>query len=319
MNRIVVLGGSGFIGRHLCEKWVASWPEGSATVVVPTRRPAHVRDLLPLPGIEPALLERLDEKRLAPLLHGADAVVNLVGILHGSEAAFRQAHAGLPEQLVRACRQAGVRRVVHVSALGASADAPSHYLRSKAAGEAALRAATDLQLTLLRPSVVFGEGDRFLTLFARLQRSFPVLPLAGGESRLQPVWVEDVARAILRCLDRPDSIGQVYECAGPRVYTLRELVHCAGVWSGHSRPVLPLPPVLGRLQALLLEALPGEPLMTRDNLASLQVDNVASGRCPGLRELHITPAALEAIAPGYLAEPGLTDRLYGLRATARRG
>ena len=213
--------------------------------------------------------------------------------------------------------QYGVKRLVHVSAIGVATDAPSLYLRSKAAGEAALQAA-GLALTLLQPSVIFGAEDRFMNLFASLQSVSPVMPLAGGDAQLQPVWVDDVAEAILRCLDEPRTIGRTYELAGPRPYALAELVRLAGRWAGHERPVVPLPMALGRLQAMALECLPGQPLMSRDNLRSLAVPNVKSADLPGLADLGIEAAALEAIAPGYLAPDAGRARFNPLRARARR-
>jgi NADH dehydrogenase len=206
-----------------------------------------------------------------------------------------------------------VRRLVHVSALGASETAPSRYLRSKASGEAVLRAA-DLDLTVLRPSVIFGAEDNFLNLFASLQTVFPVMALAGADSRYQPVWVEDVATAIVRCLDQPATIGQVIECAGTAQYTLKQLVQLAGRLSGHARPVIGLPAGLGRLQALALELLPGEPLMSCDNLDSMQVPSITTGRHPGLDSLGIRPAALEAVAQTYLGHAQGPARLDPWRA-----
>ena len=188
-----------------------------------------------LPGVLPVEADIHDDATLARLVGGADAVINLVAQLHGSEAAFDRVHVALPRRLAAACRAAGVRRVVHVSALGVAANAPSRYLRSKAAGEEALRGA-GLDLTLLRPSVIFGAEDRLLNLFAKLQAVFPVMPLAGADSRYQPVWVEDVARAIVLCLDRRETIGQVIECTGPRTMTLRQIVELAGRLCGHPRP-----------------------------------------------------------------------------------
>jgi len=246
-----------------------------------------------------------------------DAVVHLVAQLHGSEADFQRVHVDLPRRLAQACAKAGVRRVVHVSALGVATDAPSRYLRSKAAGEAALNAA-GLDLTILRPSVMFGEQDRFLNLFARLQAVFPLLPLAGADSRFQPVWVEDVAAAIVRCLDDPATIGQTIECAGPDVFTLRQLAESAGRWSDHRRPVIGLPDALGRVQALVMECLPGEPLMSRDNLDSMRVPNVAGGKLPGLARLGIRPASLDSVVPQYLSQHQGAARLDPWRARARR-
>jgi NADH dehydrogenase len=195
-----------------------------------------------------------------------------------------------------------VRRVVHVSALGVAADAPSDYLRSKAAGEAVWQqtlGATGGDLTILRPSVIFGADDRFTNLFARLQRLFPVLPLAGTQARFQPVWVGDVAQAVLRSLQQRPGPGTVVECAGPQVMTLAEIVQRVGQMAGCRRPVLPLPEAAGLLQAAAMGLLPGEPLMSRDNLLSMRVPNVASGRLPGLRDLGITPQALDILAPHF--------------------
>ena len=316
MAHILILGGSGFVGASLCERLVER-ERGGGRIVVPSRHPARARHIRPLPTVELVAADLYDDAQLARLVNGSDAVVNLVAQLHGSEAAFQRTHVELPRRLGEACRAAGVRRVVHVSALGASASAPSRYLRSKAAGEAALQAA-GLDLTLLRPSVIYGERDRFLNLFATLQKVFPLLPLAGAAARFQPVWVEDVASAIVRCLDDPTTIGQTIECTGPRELTLRELVQRAGRWSGHPRPVFGLPASLATLQALMLEALPGEPLMSRDNLASMQVANVASGSLPGLERLGIGAADIDSVAPTWLDPRRGIARLETWRARARR-
>jgi NADH dehydrogenase len=211
-----------------------------------------------------------------------------------------------------------VKRVIHVSALGAATDGPSRYQRSKGRGEAALKAAA-LDLTILRPSVIFGERDRFLNLFAQLQTVLPVLPLASAEARFQPVWVEDVASAIVAAIDDPSKNGTTIECCGPRVYTLADLARAAGRWSGASRPVFNLPAALARLQAFFMELLPGTPLMSRDNLDSMRVDNVCSGKLPGLERLGIEPAPLEAIAPRYLGHVSGEKRLEAWRSRARRG
>lgn len=316
MKRVLVLGGSGFVGRTLCEQLVER-AGGAARIVVPSRRPAHARRLSMLPGLELVRADVHDDTRLTRLLLGKDVVINLVATLHGNEATFRRAHVELPRKLVRACAATGVRRVIHVSALGADANAASMYQRSKAEGEALLRGA-GLDLTVLRPSVIFGAEDHFLRLFARLQALFPVMPLACGQARFQPVWVNDVAAAIVRSLDLRESIGQTYECTGPQVYTLEQLVRLSGRWSGHERPIVHLPEALGRLQARLLECLPGEPLMSRDNLASMRSPNVASGQWPGLPALGITAAAMETVMAPLLSGRSEPARLDGWRKTARR-
>jgi NADH dehydrogenase len=173
-------------------------------------------------------------------------------------------------------------------------------------------------LTVLRPSVIFGARDRFLNTFAQLQALAPVVPLAGAEASFQPVWVEDVARAIVHALAQPQRTPALMECAGPEVLTLADLVRLAGQWSGHPRPIIALPGPLATLQALAMEALPGEPLMSRDNLASMRVPNVASGAVPGLTDIGITPASLRAIGPTYLAQGQGCARLDGLRARSGR-
>lgn len=315
-NSLLILGGSGFVGRALCETWTRQPPTSAAgtRLRVPTRRTgAGVASVQMLPSVDLVRADLHDDATLVQLLQGCDAVVNLVAILHGRPEAFETVHVGLPRRLVAACQTAGVRRVIHVSALGVAPDAPSHYLRSKARGEAVLRD-SGLDVTLLRPSVIFGAGDRFLNLFAQLQALAPLVPLAGASARFQPVWVEDVARAIITSLSRPDTIGQTIECAGPEVKTLRELVALAGQLSGHPRPIVPLPGSLATLQAWAMECLPGEPLMTRDNLASMQVPNVASGMLPGLSSLGLTPATVEAVAATYLGEPRRRARLDAWRA-----
>ncbi len=299
MKQILILGGSGFVGRHVCAKLAQlQW-----RITVPTRRRGNAWAVQALPGLDVIEADVHDEVALGRLLAGQDAVLNLVAILHGTERAFEQVHVELPRKLARACTAAGVKRVLHISALGAGLQAPSMYQRSKARGEEALRAAA-LDLTVLRPSVMFGPEDKFLNLFARLQRLFPLIPLAGSGTRFQPVWVEDVAQALVNCLQDERTIGQTYEICGPEILTLKQLVELAGCTSGvrHGlgRPVIPLPMVLGRLQARLMELAPGQPLMSRDNLDSMKVDNVASGTLPGLQALGITPATLGAVAPSYL-------------------
>ena len=211
MKKILVLGGTGFVGAHVCEKLVRDgWH-----VTVPTRRRDHAGHLLHLPPLTVLELDVHDELALSQAVAGHEAVVNLVAILHGTEAAFQRVHMALPQKLSKACLAAGVKQVVHVSALGANAQqpdtAPSMYLRSKGEGEAVLMQAASggvagvgagagFELTCLRPSVIFGAGDQFLNLFARLQKIFPVMPLAGANAQFQPVWVEDVATAVVRCV-----------------------------------------------------------------------------------------------------------------------
>jgi NADH dehydrogenase len=235
---------------------------------------------------------------------GKDAVINLVGVLKGGNGdpygpGFARAHVELPKKIVRATQRSGVRRLLHMSALHADARGPSGYLRSKAAGEAAAFAvAPPVAVSVFRPSVIFGRGDSFLSLFAQLQRYFPAVPLACPQARFQPVWVEDVAATFADSLTRRESYGRSYDLCGPRRYTLHELVAYAGKVSGHARPLIGLPDSLAWLQAAAMEFIPGAPL-TRDNLRSMQVPSVCDEGC-GLPFGRVaTP--LEAVAPSYLA------------------
>jgi NADH dehydrogenase len=316
IRHIAVTGGTGFVGQAVCEQLVERSGGAGGRIVVPTRRIRRGQAVQSLPTVERVQADVHDERALARVLAGCDAVVHLVAILHGSEADFQRVHVDLPRKLVAACQAAGVRRIVHVSALGVAADAPSRYLRSKAAGEQALRD-SGLAPTLLRPSVIFGAEDSFLNLFAALQSVAPFVPLAGATSRFQPVWVHDVARAIATCLERPDTAGLTFECAGPETLTLADLVRLAGRLAGHPRPIIGLPDGLGRLQAMLMEWLPGEPLMSRDNLDSMKVPNVATGTLPGLQALGIEPASVHAVAPAYLAPGQGPSRLVGWRMRHR--
>lgn len=299
MSRIVLIGGSGFVGRHVAELLVRQ----QHFVVIPARRRERAkRDLIMLPTVDLVEANIHDDATLDRLLRGSDAVINLVGILQGRSGTpygpdFARAHVELPRRIAAACQRQGVKRLIQVSALGAAPDAPSEYLRSKADGEAAVRAVQDrVGVTVFRPSVIFGPGDSFLNLFARLQRLLPVVALGMADARFQPVYVEDVAQAIVRSLADEASVGKTYPLVGPRVYTLRELVELAGRYSGHPRPILAVPDALAMLQAFVLEHLPGR-LMSRDNVRSMRVPNVADAALP----FGLAPTPLETVAPAYLS------------------
>jgi uncharacterized protein YbjT (DUF2867 family) len=290
MKNILLIGGTGFLGSALARRLATA----DFCVTLPTRRPERARHLAVLPTARIVQADVHDEAALAQLMIGQDAVISLVGILKGN---FQRAHAELPGKIARTAKAAGISRLLHVSALAAATDAPSHYLRSKAAGEAALRAAYP-EATIFQPSVIFGRGDSFLTLFAGLLKLAPVVPLACADARFQPVWIEDVVSAVIASLDHPESRGQTYPLCGPHAYTLQQLVAYAGQVSGHPRPIIGLPFALSILQAFLMEFLPKGP-MTRDNVWSMQVPSVCPVGCTLPFGRKAMP--LEAIAPGYLA------------------
>jgi uncharacterized protein YbjT (DUF2867 family) len=292
---ILVLGGAGFVGRHVVECLVANGHE----VVVPTRRRDRARHLLVLPTVNVAEVDIHVPAELKRLVEGASAVINLVGILNETGGhTFQAAHVDLARNVIGACLAAGGRRLVHMSALNADPAGPSRYLRSKGEAEAAVLA-SDLEWTIVRPSVIFGPEDAFLNLFARLLRFAPVMALARADAKFQPVYVGDVAECIVRAIGLPTTIGRTYPLCGPKVYTLRELVRYAGDLTGRRRPILALGQWLGWLEATVLEHLPGTP-MSRDNLASMQVDSVCGCAFPS--EFGIEPQPLETVAPAYLGD-----------------
>ncbi len=309
---ILVVGGSGFVGRHL----VAALAARGARVTVPTRRRARAGHLLPLPTVEVVEADVGRPGELERLAAGRDAVVNLVGVLHSRRGRrdergpndygpdFARVHVELAQAVVNACHAAGVKRLLHMSALGADPRGPSEYLRSKGVAERAALAAADTAVTVFQPSVIFGPEDAFLNLFATLARFLPVLVLACPEARFQPVYVGDVAQAFVAALDAREAHGQRYTLCGPRQYTLRELVQTVCRITGRRRLVIGLGDRLSYVQARLMELLPVK-LMTRDNYYSMQVPSVCDGAFP----FGIEPAALEAVAPAWLAPAMAQARL----------
>jgi uncharacterized protein YbjT (DUF2867 family) len=320
-NSVLVVGGSGFIGRHL----VASLAAAGLRVTVPARRRERAKHLILLPTVDVVQADVMAPGVLQRLCAGKQAVYNLVGILHSRRGRrderganeygpdFARVHVELPQAIVAGCRLAGVRRLLHVSALGASRDAPSEYLRSKAIGEQAVLAAEDLDATVFRPSVVFGPEDRFLNTFGAMSRFLPVMAVPCPDAQFQPVYVGDVARALHYALEDPEARGKSYELCGPRVYTTKQLVEFVCAVTRRPRLVMGLSPRLSYFQAWVLEHLPGK-LMSRDNYRSMQLPSTCGAPFP----FHLQPQALEAIAPAYLAPSGPRERYPQLRWRARR-
>lgn len=296
---VTVFGGSGFIGRHVVQRLA----ERGATIRVPTRSPRNAVFLRPMGAVGQIVLmpfDHADRAKLPALVAGSTHVVSLVGILaEGKAGDFHAIQGELPGLIGQAAAAAGVRRLVHVSAIGADPDSPSLYARSKAQGEAGVRAAFPAA-TILRPSVVFGPGDGFFNRFAGMARISPVLPLVGGGSnRFQPVYVGDVAEAVMAGLTRPDAVGRIYELGGPRACSMRELMaYMLGVIE-RRRKLVTLPWGLASGLARLTEILPDPPL-TRDQVELLKRDNVVAAGADGLEALGILPTPMEVIVPGYL-------------------
>ena len=310
ITNICVIGGSGFVGRHLCQQLAAQ----GYRVRVPTRDRERAKALILLPTVDVVVADVQDPATLAALVQGCDAVINLVGVLHDSNGkrGFEAAHVALARKVVAACRANKVRRLLQMSALAAATDAPSAYLRSKGQAEMIVRE-SGLDFTIFRPSVIFGPDDSFLNMFARLARALPVIALASPGARFQPVYVDDVAAAFVRALPDMKTFGRCYELCGPQRYTLRELVAYVGRVTGHQRPIIGLNRALSYCQAYAMEWLPVK-LMTRDNLRSMEIDNVSDSAFP----FGIKPQALEAVAPMWLATRTPRARYQRFRNLAGR-
>ena len=294
-----MLGGSGFIGRYIVQRLAAR----GDVIPVGCRRAEEAKFLKPLGNVGQIATLNLtigDEQILPAFLAGNDALVNCVGILResGSQTFDRVHHTG-PGRLARLAREAGIERFVHISAIGADPRSSSAYARTKAAGEAAVRDAFPT-VTILRPSVVFGAEDQFFNRFAAMATISPVLPLiGGGHTRFQPVYVGDVADAVLKCLDDPTTAGRTYELGGPKVYTFRELIELMLGEIRRKRLLVDLPFGLAAIQARLMSLLPNPPL-TPDQVELLKRDNVVSSGALTLAALGITPTAVEGVLPSYL-------------------
>jgi NADH dehydrogenase len=295
----VVFGGGGFIGRHFIRRLAKT----GAVVRLPSRhvsRMGFLRTAGVVGQIVPEMMSSFDDAELAGAIAGADVVVNLIGILsENKKGAFERIHAELPGRIAREAAAAGVKRLVQVSALGAAADSASVYARSKAAGESLVREAFP-EAVILRPSIVFGPEDQFFNRFAAMAGMSPALPLiGGGATRFQPVYVGDVADAIMAALARPDARGRIYELGGPLTYSFKELMELLLREIGAKRLLVPIPWGIAGMQAGVAERLPGKPL-TRDQVELLKHDNVLSGSLPGLSDLGVQPTAAELILPTYL-------------------
>ncbi|OOG23038.1 epimerase [Thioalkalivibrio denitrificans] len=311
IDTVCMLGGTGFVGSHLAARLVAT---GRRVKIITRRRQRH-RDLLVLPGVQLIEGDIHDPATLERHFKGCDAVINLVGILNEkghNGSGFRRAHVDLARTVVAACHNAGVGRLLHMSALNAdSGGGPSLYLRTKGEAENLVRTQSGgVQVTVFRPSVIFGPGDSFLNRFAGLLRISPFLPLACPDARFAPVFVGDVVERFVDSLEDRETFGQRFDLCGPRIYTLMELVRYTARVIGVRRLVIGLPDWASRLQATVFEYVPGKPF-SMDNYRSLQRDSV----CPGG---GTCPTTLESVAPCYLGQSDRNARLQRLRGSAGR-
>ncbi len=314
---ICILGGTGFVGTRLAARLIK---EGHRVTVLSRDRERH-KHLRVLPGLALENCDVHDEAQLSEHFRGQDVVINLIGILNErgfGGGGFRRAHTELVRGALRASRSAGVRRFLQMSALGASADGPSHYLRSKGEAERAIREDSDgIDWTIYQPSVIFGPGDKFLNRFAALLGAIPfAFPLAMPNAKLQPVFVDDVVEAVARGVSDESLRHRTYQLGGPRVYTLREIVALVATLSGRRRWIVGLPRIAARLQAFVMDFVPGRPFSS-DNYRSLRVDSVCTA--DGLAELGIKPQSMEGAARQYLGSFEDNARLGRCRTHAGRG
>lgn len=305
-----VFGGSGFIGRYVVQRLA----QRGFVIRVAVRNPntaGFLKPMGPVGTISPLATPITDEAAVHRAVEGAQLVVNLAGILAERRSGdFTRIHAEGAACVARLSAAAGVLRLVHLSAIGSDPASASKYGASKAAGEAAVHQAYPTA-SILRPSVVFGLEDQFFNRFAKMAQILPFMPVISGNSKFQPVYVGDVADAIMACLARADTAGQIYELGGPRIWTFREILAYILQETARRRQMIDIPPAIARLQARLGELVPGKPF-TRDQLLMLQRDNVVSAGAPGLPELGIVPTPLELVVPSYLRRyrPGGGKRIY---------
>lgn len=297
--QITVFGGTGFLGHTL----IAQLINAGHHVIVPVRNRERAKMLAVQPNVRVEIYDSASDADLRRVMQGSAAVINLIGILHERKRGdFERVHTTFTKRLLSTYGATAGTRFIQVSALGAGEDAPSSYQRSKGAAETAI-AASRMNWTIFAPSVIFGQGDSFVSMFATILKLTPpfvplLMPKAGAQ--FQPVWVNDVARAIVCSVDNPQTYGQRYELVGPKRYSLRDIVKHAGARLGRNPMVISTPPPLSTLQALALELIPGGPLMSRDNLRSMSVDNVSDQPWPAFAQP--APTAMETVTPSYIGD-----------------
>ncbi|MBT5574810.1 complex I NDUFA9 subunit family protein [Alphaproteobacteria bacterium] len=297
---VSVIGGSGFIGRALVEKLARA----GARVTVLTRNTVRSKNLKPLGDVGQITViggDALVNDDLTLAIQSADYVVNLIGIFHPSgKQNFENAQAQLPQNIATVAQKTGIKKIIHLSAIGADLNSSSNYLRTKAEGERGLLSVAPSS-TILRPSIVFGPGDGFFDRFAKMAMIAPALPLlGGGTTKFQPVFVGDVADSILYCLTHQQTDGQIYELGGPSIYSFKELLAYTLSSIGKKRGLIPVPIFAMQLPAALASILPNPPI-TRDQLRMLSSDNIVNEKMPDITSFGIIPQPIEAHVPNYLS------------------
>ncbi|MES2635930.1 MAG: complex I NDUFA9 subunit family protein [Pseudomonadota bacterium] len=313
IKSVCVLGGAGFVGSSI----VAKLDAAGYQVKVLTRRRESGKHLILLPNVKVVECDVMNNQALKEALIDVDAAINLIGILHENRLnTFEANHHQLPRRVAQLCENVGIKRFIHMSALQASSHAPSQYLISKAKGEMALSDFDKkLDITIFRPSVIFGRNDSFLNLFASLVKYLPIIVLAKPNAKFQPIWVEDVASCFVNALENTATYDKTYELGGPNIYTMRELLQKVMSIIGKQRPIIGLNDGLSMAQAFMMELLPIK-LMTRDNVKSMLVDNVT--REPIAPELNVIPTTIDAVLPEYLSNATPRGAYDGFRSAAGR-
>ncbi len=313
MKQICLLGGTGFVGSAMAQQLsVAGY-----SVKILTRRREVSKHLILLPNVTVVECDVMNDAALSLALKGCDVVINLIGILHeNKKMSFEKMHAELPKRVAKICLKLGIGRLIHMSALKAALKAPSDYLQSKAEGEAyVLSQGNKLDVTVFRPSIIFGRGDGFINLFAGLIKVLPVILLAKPKAKFQPIYVEDVAAAFVAAIENSETYGKSYDLGGPRVYTLAEIIKFVSKTLHKKRIVIGLNDLFSYIQAFAMELLPIK-LMTRDNVRSMEVDSTCDQPFPDY--LNFTPVAMESIVPEYLLNENPRNAYNHYRSYAGR-
>jgi len=298
--KVLVIGGSGFVGKHLTKRLSVLEYQS----IIPTRHQQRIASIEQNSGSTALVIHSMTQDSMDEIVKNLQpnaVVINLVGVLHAQNIfpygpEFQQAHIDTPMYVIRSMQKFGLKRYIHMSALGADQQGPSMYLRSKGVAEELVKN-SGLDWTIFRPSVIFGQDDSFINMFGNLQKYFPIMPLSGADNLFQPVAVQDVAQAFVAAIEMSETIHQSYDLAGPEVLTLKQIIQFAAKKQGLSRPVISLPKWAGYLQALLLEKMPGPTIMSRDNIASMKLPSIlAQGKANALSEFFgMTPTRLDSL------------------------